>query len=249
MMTSTTDNAVDIASPPPPVTQDGLKILSEKLNEFFSGIEKPKILEAGCGSGSVIKIPADAHVTGIDISSEELDKNTVVHDKIVGDLQTHELSVGVFDLVVCWDVLEHLGRPRMAMENMASAVRPGGLLLLAFPNVRSLKAVVAKYTPLGFHKALNRWIYGERAGTPGYLNFPTVLDPSIAPDRMGDFAQSQNYRIEFSALQQSGVQRRFFKKLKIGEGGIHAFDKLVGIVSFGRISVRESDCIFLFRRV
>jgi SAM-dependent methyltransferase len=247
-MTSTIDKTGESASPPPPVTQDGVKILGEKLSAFFSEIEKPKILEAGCGSGSVIKIPADAHVTGIDISQEELDKNPDVHDKIVGDLQTHELPREMFDLVVCWDVLEHLERPRLAMENMASAVRPGGLLLLAFPNVRSLKAVVAKYTPLGFHKAINRWIYGERAGTPGYLNFPTVLDSSIAPDRMFEFANSQDYQIDFSALQQSGVQRRFFKKLKIGEGGIYAFDKLVGIASFGRISVRESDCIFLFRR-
>ncbi|MES2474714.1 MAG: class I SAM-dependent methyltransferase [Verrucomicrobiota bacterium] len=234
---------------PPPVTQDGVKILGEKLSAFFAGIDKPRILEAGCGSGSVIKIPANAHVTGIDISQEELDKNTVVHDKIVGDLQTHELPRDAFDLVVCWDVLEHLERPRLAMDNMATAVRPGGVLLLAFPNVRSLKAVVAKHTPLGFHKALNRWIYGERAGSPGYLNFPTVLDSSIAPDRMYDFARSRELEIEFSALQQSGVQRRFFKKVGMGENGIHAFDKLVGIASFGNISVRESDCIFLFRRV
>lgn len=248
MMTSTTDSAVESSSPPPPVTQDGVRILGQKLGEFFSGIDTPKILEAGCGSGSVIGIPAGAHVTGIDISQEELDKNPDVHVKIAGDLQTYELPSGEFDLVVCWDVLEHLERPRLAMENMASAVRPGGLLLLAFPNVCSLKAVVAKYTPLGFHKALNRWIYGERAGSPGFLNFPTILDSSIAPDRMFDFARSQNYKIEFSALQQSGVQRKFFKKLRIGDGGIHAFDKLVRIASFGRISVRESDCIFLFRR-
>jgi len=248
MISSTTDSAAETASPVLPVTHDGLKILGEKLSDFFSRIDQPKILEAGCGSGSVIRIPTEAHVSGIDISREELDKNPVVHEKIVGDLETYDLPRNEFDLVVCWDVLEHLNRPLLAMENMAAAVRPGGLLLLAFPNVRSLKAVVAKHTPLGFHKALNRWIYGERAETPGFLNFPTVLDSSIAPDRMMNFARDCNLSIDLSVLRQSGVQRRFFRKLKMGEGGIRAFDKLVGFVSFGRISVSESDCIFLFRR-
>lgn len=145
---------------------DGRTGLNEQLEEYWRGIALPKILEAGCGSGSTIAIPADARVTGIDISSEELDKNSVVHEKIVGDLETYQLPEDTFDLVVCTDVLEHLKRPALAMASMASAVRPGGLLLLAFPNVHSLKAVVAKYTPLWFHSAINRFIYGQRAGEP-----------------------------------------------------------------------------------
>ncbi|MCX6866970.1 MAG: class I SAM-dependent methyltransferase, partial [Verrucomicrobia bacterium] len=114
---------------------DGQTGLKERLEAHWLGIDSPRILEAGCGSSSNIPIHPNAHVVGIDISAEELDKNTSVHEKIVGDLETCELPKNAFDLVVCFDVLEHLHRPALAMASMASAVRPGGLLLLAFPNV------------------------------------------------------------------------------------------------------------------
>lgn len=227
---------------------DGQSGLNEKLEAHWIGIGSPRILEAGCGSGSNISIPPHAHVTGIDISAEELAKNTVVHAKIIGDLETFELPENAFDLVVCFDVLEHLQRPALAMVRMAFAVRPGGLLLLAFPNIHSLKAVVAKFTPLWFHSAINRFIYGRKAGAPGYINFPTVLDPSISPYKMENFAEAHGFDVELAVLRQSGVQKRFFRKILVGQPGAVLADRLVRVVSLGRLSVSESDCVFLLKK-
>ena len=227
---------------------DGQTGLKEMLEVHWHGIASPRILEAGCGSGSNIAIPSNAHVTGIDISAEELAKNTSVHEKIVGDLETYELPANAFDLVVCFDVLEHLHRPALAMASMASSVRPGGLLLLAFPNVHSLKAVVAKYTPLWFHNAINRFIYGKKAGAPGYINFQTVLDPSISPYRMDAFAKANGFDTQLAMLIQSGMQKRFFRKLLVGQPGAVLADRLVRVVSLGRLSVSESDCVFLLKK-
>jgi SAM-dependent methyltransferase len=229
-------------------TPDGLTRLKDHLEAYWLAHSSPRILEAGCGSGSNIPIPATAHVTGIDISAEELEKNTVVKEKIVGDLETFVLPANAFDLVVCFDVLEHLNRPALAMASMASAVKPGGLLLLAFPNVHSLKAVVAKYTPLWFHSAINRFIYGEKADTPGYINFPTVLDSSISPYKMEAFAENNGFDVELAELSQSGVQKRFFRKILVGQAGANLADLLVRIFTFGKLSVRESDCVFLLRK-
>lgn len=227
---------------------DGQTGLTEILVSHWLGIDSPRILEAGCGSGSNIFIPVNAHVVGIDISSEELDKNAAVHEKIVGDLETYELPGDAFDLVVCFDVLEHLRRPQLAMASMASSVKPNGLLLLAFPNVHSLKAVMAKYTPLWFHCAINGFVYGKRAGDPGYINFPTVLDASISPYRMADFAEVHGFDVQLAALRQSGVQKRFFRKILLGQPGAVVVDWLVRVVSFGRLSVKESDCVFLLKK-
>jgi SAM-dependent methyltransferase len=227
---------------------DGQTGLREILASHWLGIDSPRILEAGCGSGSNISIPANAHVVGIDISSEELDKNAVVHEKIVGDLETYPLPENDFDLVVCFDVLEHLRRPQLAMASMASSVKPNGLLLLAFPNVHSLKAVVAKYTPLWFHCAINRFIYGKKAGDPGYINFPTVLDASISPYGMSGFAEVHGFDVQIAALRQSGVQKRFFRKILVGQPGAVVADRIVRMVSFGRLSVSESDCVFLLKK-
>lgn len=226
----------------------GLTELKEKLGTYWLKIDSPKILEAGCGSGSNIAIPPTAHVTGIDISADELDKNTVVKEKIVGDLETYKLPENAFDLVVCWDVLEHLNRPALAMASMASAAKPGGLLLLAFPNIHSLKAVVAKYTPLWFHSAINRFIYGKKAGEPGYINFPTVLDASISPYKMAGFAERYGFNVELALLSQSGVQKRFFRKMLVGQLGANFADAVVRVASLGKLSVRESDCVFLLKK-
>lgn len=218
------------------------------LEAHWRKLEAPRILEAGCGSGSNIVIPPTAHVTGIDISLEELEKNSVVKEKIVGDLETYKLPENSYDLVVCFDVLEHLNRPALAMASMASAVKPGGLLLLAFPNVHSLKAVVAKYTPLWFHSAINKFIYGKKADTPGYINFPTVLDPSISPYKIAGFADKYGFDVEIAELSQSGVQKRFFRKILVGQAGATVADVMVRVVTFGKLSVRESDCAFLLRK-
>ena len=227
---------------------DGQTGLTETLEVHWLGMDAPRILEAGCGSGSNIAIPPNAHVVGIDISAEELAKNTAVHEKIVGDLETYVLPENSFDLVVCWDVLEHLHRPALAMTSMASSVRPGGLLLLAFPNVHSLKAVVAKHTPLWFHHAINRFIYGKKAGAPGYINFPTVLDPSISPYKMAGFAKANGFDTQLAMLIQSGMQKRFFRKMLVGQPGAVLADRLVRMVSLGTLSVSEPDCLFLLKK-
>jgi SAM-dependent methyltransferase len=227
---------------------DGIAQVKQLLEKYWAGLERPMILEAGCGSGSNIRIPPGSHVTGIDISEEELAKNSVVSEKIVGDLETWPLGEGTYDLVVCWDVVEHLKRPQLAMENMARSVKPGGLLLLAFPNVHSVKAVVAKYTPLWFHRVVNRVVYGEKAGSPGLINFPTVLDPSISPRRMNEFAEKNGLRLEFARLGQSGMQRKLLKRFFLGERGTNVVDRGVKVLTFGKLSMKESDCICLFRK-
>ena len=53
-------------------------------------------------------------------------KNSVVSVKIVGDVQTYPLPENSFDLIVCWDVLEHLEFPQAALERVFDATKPGG---------------------------------------------------------------------------------------------------------------------------
>lgn len=229
-------------------SKETLNILHEYLKAFFHDMETVQILEAGCGSGSLINIPKQGHVTGIDISQEEMNKNSVVHEKIIGDVQTYNLPIDKFDLVVCWDVLEHLPNPDQAIMNMLQSVAPGGLLLLAFPNVLSIKGMVAKFTPLWVHSAFNKFIYGKRAGSPGLINFPTFLRWSIIPERLIEFAQKNELDVELACLHESGVQRRFRRKIFLGGFLTSAIETIVSFCSFGKISFQKSDCLFLFRK-
>src|SRR4051812_43178143 len=87
------------------------------------------VLEAGCGSYSHVAAGPEAYVVGIDISADQLEQNTHVHEKVLGDIQTHDLGDARFDMIVSWDVLEHLAAPNSALERFARALRPGGLIV------------------------------------------------------------------------------------------------------------------------
>jgi 2-polyprenyl-3-methyl-5-hydroxy-6-metoxy-1,4-benzoquinol methylase len=123
-----------------------------------SGRSGLRVLDAGCGSDSAragFPVPDafnDAHVVGIDVSSEALDRNVLLDERIVADLQSWRAPAQSYDVVVSWDVLEHLSDPMRAVRNLAQAVAPGGILVIGIPHVWSLKGLVTKLTPFWFHR-------------------------------------------------------------------------------------------------
>ena len=128
--------------------RDGLQ---QFLDESTRDISCLKILEAGCGSRSNIRFGDCVHWVGIDISAAQLDRNVGLSEKIMDDVQVHEFEPSTFDMVVCWDVLEHLKDPEAALVRFAAATKPGGLIVLKIPNLHSLKGQLTKLLPHGFH--------------------------------------------------------------------------------------------------
>lgn len=222
--------------------------LQEYLNQSHFDRPELKILEAGCGSGSVVRMPDGMQIVGIDISAEELEINELVGEKIVGDIQEYDIGEETFDMIICWDVLEHLPRPDAALSRFGRAIRPGGAIVLGFPNVRSIKAKVAKHTPHRFHEWIYRQIYGDKYGQPGIRVFPTYLAASIRPDNIERFSRETGLKIAFSRFYESGVQRRFRDKLRISNGLAGGIDKLVKGATFDRASFVESDCIYVLEK-
>lgn len=128
-------------------------------------VQEYKVLDAGCGRRQRrVELPPSAHVVGIDVSEKALDLNSQVDEKIVGDLQTYPLPAEGFDEIVCLWTLEHLPHPERALENMARALKPGGRLTIAVPNVASLKGVLTKFTPTRVHEWGYRKLGRRRPG-------------------------------------------------------------------------------------
>ncbi len=144
-------------------------------NLAASRSEHLTILEAGCGRLSHWTYPQGAVVSGLDISQEQLNQNNRVQEKFLGDVQTWETS-RQWDVVASVYVLEHIDDPTRAVANMLSWTRPGGLLVLAVPNALSLKGLITKFTPFGFHG----WFYRNIYRRPHAI-FPTAMDWSITP--------------------------------------------------------------------
>jgi SAM-dependent methyltransferase len=192
------------------------------------------ILEAGCGRLSHWEYPPQATVTGLDISAEQLAQNTRVDEKIEGDVQTW-FTDRQWDVVASVYVLEHLADPRRALANMLAWTRPGGLLILAVPNALSLKGLVTKWTPFGFHGWFYRHIYRRP-----HAIFPTVMDWSITP---------ANLRKQLSAHE---VLYEHFDSESLSPGFDPIYQGLIrvlGLMSFGRWKPGQSNYLLVIRKM
>jgi SAM-dependent methyltransferase len=139
------------------------------------------VLEAGCGRFKHFAYPETMAIAGLDISADQLERNTFAQEKFLGDVQTFKLD-RQFDVVVSIFVLEHLEDPATALANMLAWTKPGGLLILAVPNALSLKGLVTKFTPFWFHHLAYKLIYRVE-----YSIFPTTMKFCIAPRALKKF--------------------------------------------------------------
>ena len=99
-----------------------------------------RILDVGCGSGALgasIRQRSPATVTGITFSSEEAAIASKRLDKVcVEDLNAFDPgALGVFDVILCSHVLEHLHHPERLLSLLRKCIAPGGILIVALPNV------------------------------------------------------------------------------------------------------------------
>lgn len=172
--------------------------LQKYLDMVLKNKETIRVLEAGCGSMNQIELKQKKHITGIDISQKQLDRNINLDDKILGDLQYYNYQPEIFDLIVCWDVLEHIPNPLLVLDGFTIAIKKEGLIILKLPNVLSFKGLLTKYLPLYFHTLVYKHIYKSKRiyevdGGP----FKTYLRFSIAPNALSKYFIRHNLKIVY----------------------------------------------------
>lgn len=94
------------------------------------------LLEIGCGTGGFLRV-AEAYfaVMGLDISRGAVEQ-AALHfgDRVqVGDVQTGALAGQRWDVVVAFNILEHLREPSRALGAIAGVLDAGGLLVGSVP--------------------------------------------------------------------------------------------------------------------
>jgi len=178
--------------------------LVDTIADWEGGRHDIKVLEAGGGSLSHIEFRADKHITVVDISYEQLERNTIAEQKILGDLHEVELGSGEYDAAVCYDVIEHLENPKVVICKLFEAVRPGGIVILAAPNPSSLSGMITKYTPHWFHVWVLRHLFKSKtAGLPGYAPFRTIHHRDIRPERLQSIAKECGMDVLFFHTYES----------------------------------------------
>lgn len=100
-------------------------------------------LEIGAGAGWMLHAlrERDWHVIGSERNAEAAATTRRGSDLpvFVGDMAAVR-DAPVVDLVIMFHVLEHLADPLTALRDAASRLRPGGMLVLGLPNIRSWQA-------------------------------------------------------------------------------------------------------------
>jgi SAM-dependent methyltransferase len=151
------------------------------------GGRKIRVYEAGGGSASYVPkmILNDCQITVVDIDKSQLERNKYAHTKILADVQTQTFPRDSFELIVCYNVIEHLEAPDQAINLFYQALAPGGLLFIGAPNPRSFSGWITRGTPHWFHvQYYRRVLKYELAGQSGHCPFRTIFHRIVAPSQL-----------------------------------------------------------------
>jgi SAM-dependent methyltransferase len=227
-----------------------LKNVTRLLAGHF-GARPLAIYEAGGGSTSYI--PLD----GLNVFAHDAGRHRSApgraqrhrHETIVGDLQTIELPREKFDLVICYNVIEHLPRLPQALTRLARVVKRGGLIVIGAPVPLSLNGLAARWTPHFVHvwicRHLLKW---SDAGKPGCAPFPVayhrLVDPRALRAHMKQFGLQPVYFCPYLGSLIEEIERKnpLLGRLLIGAAN------LVHRLSFGALDLLRGDYHLVLRK-
>lgn len=102
----------------------------------------PKVLDVGCGRAVLLQAMAARGAECHGLEREGFDIGGVSDTVTVhlGRVDSLPFGSGSFDLIILWHVLEHLEQPGEVLVQLARLLSPGGLMVVAVPNIDSLQA-------------------------------------------------------------------------------------------------------------
>ena len=137
------------------------------------------VLDLGAGAGIVPQMNFKEHalcVCGLD-PDERVLRNPYLHEGKIGFGESIPYADSTFDMVVSDNVLEHLPSPDKVFAEIARVLKPGGIFLVKTPNKWHYVPIIARMSPLWFH----RFVVGWR-GREGDDVFPTRYLANTASD-------------------------------------------------------------------
>jgi SAM-dependent methyltransferase len=216
---------------------------------------KLAIYEAGGGSTSFLPLSVldRAHVTVVDIDEDQIRNNTYAQDAILGDIQSYRFKPESFDLVICYNVIEHLPNVEAALLGFCESLKRGGLILIGAPNPKSLSGVVTRYSPHWFHVWFYRHVRGDKnAGKPGQAPFPTFFHPLVSLSRLEAFASEQGlqvtYKKEYESPRFPEMRARKPVLAALLDAAATALNLVLNLFLPGKADVRRGDYHVILRK-
>jgi SAM-dependent methyltransferase len=159
----------------------------QRAAELLSRKAGARVLDIGCGTARKaveLLIPRSGRYIGLDQGSAvEYCKKTVQASNaefLVDDLENPTPRPGQFDLVVCADVIEHLGAPEKLLGFALAALAPGGRFIISTPERDVMRGPGALRSPNPDHvREWNRTEFRKLLAAHGFAVDRLTLTPQF----------------------------------------------------------------------
>lgn len=171
----------------------GMRHMVDSLLQRYMDSSRPlRILDAGCGTGGMVKhLQQYGSVAGLDISDEalELCRHRDLSQLARASVERLPFVDESFDLLTSFDVLYHKAvvNDRLALGEFYRVLKPGGLLLLRVPAYDWLRGAhdVAVHTRHRYsHRELERKLHSAGFRLQKLTHANAVLFPIAAAKRL-----------------------------------------------------------------
>lgn len=177
---------------PEQVTEAVRDDINDSVNAHLKNM-KLTVLDVGCGGGilseSLGRLPFIKHVTGIDLTPEcitvakghsQLDP--MLKGKISYQLKSLESTKGKFDMITCFEMLEHVDQPMEILNHSWKRLNEDGILFLSTIN----KSLVSWFTTIFVAEDILRLVPRGTHHVNKFVNAKDILR-WFQNNRMGEF--------------------------------------------------------------
>lgn len=126
-----------------------------RVRSFFNALKKlgnkipakgAKVLDIGTAGGAFLEAAKQYgyNASGLEPSKYLTDSGKARGLQIEqGTIDHHTFEPASFDMICLWDVIEHLTRPKMALQEIHRLLKPEGTLLINYPDIGTTQAKLA----------------------------------------------------------------------------------------------------------
>lgn len=174
-----------------------------------------RVLDAGCGVGYGTAMLAEAgarQAIGLDLSADAVRAGEAAGaggaSFVTGDVHALPFDDGAFDLVVCFEVIEHVDRQDDVIAELARVLAPDGILALSSPNrdvyVPGNPHHLHEYVPEELRAALERlFAHVDLRRQHDWMTSAVLDDGQVAVDAVD---QKLDVRVAKAFAEQAGSE-------------------------------------------
>jgi SAM-dependent methyltransferase len=222
-----------------PDKQHGQLVHAEHLVRYrLAGQLAPsrRVLDAACGEGYGTALLAAAgarSATGVDIDSSSVEHARKRHsgpEFVAADVRALPFGDGAFDLVVCFETIEHVADQEAVLEELRRVMAADGLLLVSTPNKHQYLVQNEFHRREFFHEEFVAFLEARFERVQILLQHNWLTSTVFAPALAGEASGVQPLHVELRKVAGIGPGAELYTLALCGAGELPAL-RPVGVVA------------------